>query len=170
MTARQEAPDMTTEEYSALYDTVVETLKEGGTYAQLKGITADECEALYSMGYGMYEEGRYTDALKVLSYLVALNHTEHRYLTALGATAQALGKYEDALQQYMAATLLDPLEPAPVYHSAQCLMEMRQYSAALESCNLAISMCKANNHAVLLERATALRDIASEHAAKEKKQ
>ena len=167
MTANPDTGGMTAEEFSALYDTVVETLKDGGTFAQMKGVTDDECEALYSLGYGMYEEGRYTDALKVLSYLVTLNHTEHRYLMALGATAQALGKHEDALKQYMAATLLDPLEPAPVYQSAHCLMEMGQYGAAVESCDLAIGMCQADTHSILLERAKALRLIASERLATE---
>ncbi|OZI39911.1 CesD/SycD/LcrH family type III secretion system chaperone [Bordetella genomosp. 5] len=163
------SPDISSEEYGALHDQIVAQLAAGGSLGQLSGITADECEALYSLGYGLYEKGRYPDALKVLSYLVALNHTEHRYLVALGATAQALGKHADALQQYMAATLLDPLEPAPVFYAAQCLTDMGQLDAALQSCDLALAMCKPDTHAVLAERAQALRDALAARGAKEKK-
>lgn len=155
------------EEFTALHDQVVDTFSRGGTVADLHGVSDDECEALYTLGYGLYEKGRYGDALKVLGYLVSLNHSEHRYLVALGATAQAMAQYTDALQQYMAATLLDPLEPVPVYYSAQCLLEMGQHAAAVESCDLAIAMCKHERHAMLLERAKALRATASARLAKE---
>lgn len=153
--------------YGDLHDLVVDTFRRGGTLADLRGITDDECEALYSLGYGLYEKGRYADALSVLAHLVTLNHSEHRYLMALGATAQALRKYDDALRQYMAATLLDPLEPAPVVQSAQCLLEMGQLPAALESLDLAIAMCKSDQHAVLRERAMAMRAAAHARAAQE---
>ena len=161
--------DISSEEYAALHDQIVAQLASGGSLGQLNGVTADECEALYSLGYGLYEKGRYADALKVLSYLVALNHTEHRYLVALGATAQALGKHADALQQYMAATMLDPLEPAPVFYAAQCLNDMGQLDAALQSCDLALAMCKPDTHAVLAERAQTLRDALAARGAKENK-
>lgn len=155
------------EEYAALHDQVVDTFSRGGTIADLHGISDDECEALYTLGYGLYEKGRYPDALKVLGYLVSLNHSEHRYLVALGACAQAMGKHPDALQQYMAATLLDPLDPVPVYYSAQCLLDLGQHAAAIESCDLAVAMCKDDGHAMLLERAKALRATASSRLAKE---
>lgn len=166
MTTTAQAP-MTGAEYAALHDQIVEQMARGGSLGQLKGVTADECEALYGLGYGLYEKGRYADALKVLAYLVTLDHTEHRYLVALGATAQAMGQHADALQQYMAAALLDPLEPAPVFHAAQCLLEMGQPAAALQSCELALAMCKPDRHAVLAERAQGLRDLLAARGAKE---
>ena len=147
----------TEDDLNALQDLIIQNLQQGGTLADLKGITDDQCEALYTLGYGLYERGRYTDALKILGYLVMLNHTEHRYLLALGATAQALGKYEDALKQYMAATLLDPTDPSPVVHSIPCLIELGHFQPALESCDLAIAMCTQDSHAALLQRAKSLR-------------
>ena len=39
---------MTGEEYAALHDQIVGQLARGGSLGQLKGMTADECEALYS--------------------------------------------------------------------------------------------------------------------------
>ncbi|MDQ8033438.1 CesD/SycD/LcrH family type III secretion system chaperone [Bordetella genomosp. 1] len=159
---------MTSEEYGALHDQIVAQFARGGSLGELNGMTADECEALYSLGYGLYEKGRYPDALKVLSYLVALNHTEHRYLVALGAAAQALGKHADALQQYMAATLLDPLEPAPAFYAAQCLTEMGQFDTALQSCDLVLSMARPDVHAVLIDRTQALRSVLVSRGAKEK--
>ena len=74
MTTTAQAP-MTGAEYAALHDQIVEQMARGGSLGQLKGVTADECEALYGLGYGLYEKGRYADALKVLAYLVTLDHT-----------------------------------------------------------------------------------------------
>jgi len=151
-------------DYDAMRDALVRTLGTGGTIASLKGVSDDECEALYTLGYGLYEKGRHADALKVLAYLVSLNHSEYRYLIALGATAQAMGKFEDALQQYMAATLLEPLEPLAALHSAQCLLELGHHEEALQSAELAIAICEQGEpgqHDRVLERARALRGAAT---------
>jgi len=152
--------------YEAMRDALARSLASGGTIAGMAGMTEDECEALYTLGHGLYEKGRYADALKVLAYLVALNHGEYRYVMALGAAAQALGKYEDALQQYMAAALLEPFEPLAALHGAQCLLELGHHGQVLQSCDLAIAICQQgepgarDRHGAVLERARALRAAA----------
>lgn len=157
----------TTEDLNELHDLIVQSFSQGGTLADLNGISDDQCEALYTLGHGLYERGNYTDALKVLGYLVTMNHTEHRYLMALGATAQALHKYEDALKQYMAAALMDPLEPAPMVHSAQCLLAMGHRKEALESCDIAIAMSTQEHHAAFLKRAQTMRESIIAHGTQE---
>ncbi|MFY3863345.1 hypothetical protein ACOTJQ_25925 [Achromobacter xylosoxidans] len=67
MNTATQAP-MTGAEYAALHDQIVDQMARGGSLRQLKSMTADECEALYALGYGLYEKGRYADALKVLAY------------------------------------------------------------------------------------------------------
>lgn len=71
-------------------------------------------QALYAIGHGAYEQGRYADALKMFCLLVACDPLEARYLLALGAAAQELGLYEHALQQYAAAAALQLDSQAPV--------------------------------------------------------
>jgi len=149
--------EMTAEDYEAMQGLLAEVLGRGGTLADLHGISDDECEALYALGYGLYEQRRYEDALKVLAFLVAHNHMEHRYLMALGSAAQVLGKYRDALQQFAAATLLDPLEPLSVLQSAECLLALGKHSPAAESLSLALEMCKPGRHDAIKERALLLR-------------
>lgn len=149
--------EMTADDYEAMQTLLAEVLGRGGTIADMHGISEDECEALYTLGYGLYEQRRYDDALKVLAFLVAHNHMEHRYLMALGSTAQVLGKYRDALQQFAAATLLDPLEPLSVLQSAECLLALGKQGPAAESLSLVLEMCKPDRHDAVKERATALR-------------
>lgn len=167
-TATNMPEELTAEDLSDYQDLIAQTFGQGGTLADLNGISDEQCEALYTLGYSLYERGKYSEALKVLGYLVTMNHLEHRYLLALGATAQALHKYEDALKQYMAAAMLDPLEPAPMLHSAHCLLALGHHDKAIESCDLAIAMSTSERHAAVLGRAQALRATISAGNTKEK--
>lgn len=79
----------------------------------MQGLDEAQQQALYAIGHGAYEQGRYADALKMFCLLVACDPLEARYLLALGAAAQELGLYEHALQQYAAAAALQLDSPGP---------------------------------------------------------
>ena len=81
-----------------------EYLKGGGTLGALRGIGDDENEALYALGRQHYDQQQYAEAFKLFSMLVANDHTDGRYVMALGAAGQMIGRHQDALTQYMAAS------------------------------------------------------------------
>ena len=118
--------------------------RAGGTLAQAMDITDDECEALYAFGHALYKQGKYADAFKAFSQATVYNHLESRYQEAAGAAAQMLGRYEDALRHYMAVTMMRLDDPAPVFHCAECLLEMGKLPEAVESLELADELCKRN--------------------------
>ena len=129
----------------------------GGTLAQAKGVTEQECEGLYQFGHGFYSQGRYQEAFRIFALLVTYDHLEARYLMALAASAQMLGRYRDALQHYSTATLLLIDDPAPLLHSAECCIALREAEGAAESLRLALEICGDDpEHAAVRTRAEAL--------------
>ena len=149
--------ELPAEDYEAVQQLLAEAQQGGMPVGGMRHLDDRRCETLYALGCSLAERQRHDDAFKVLSVLVAHNHAEHRYLMALGEAAQALGRYRDALQQFAAATLLDPLEPLSVLHSAECLLALGKRGPAEESLSLALEMCRPGRHNAVRSRALALR-------------
>ncbi|MFA5487771.1 MAG: SycD/LcrH family type III secretion system chaperone [Candidimonas sp.] len=136
----------------------VEQFRNGGVAGQLLDITEEECEALYALGYSLYQQQRYNDAFKAFSLLVIYDHLEPRYQMALGASAQALGRFEDALRQYAVVAVMRIDDPTPLFHSAECLIAMGHTAQAVESLELAIEMAEAKGNEALLAKSRAIRE------------
>lgn len=157
MSSHQQGVDApSVQDATEIADSLMGLLRAGGTLGSALEITDQECEALYALGYGMYEQGRYADAMKVFAQLVAYNHLEPRYLMALGGAARMLGRHEDALQQYVAAAVMTLDDPVPLYHSAECLVALGRVPEAAEALELAVSLCTDGSLDVLKARASAL--------------
>lgn len=154
---QREQPDSGMPDLQAAAEDLSIMLRLGGTLGPGMGITLTECDALYQLGHRLYEQGRYGDALKAFSMLVIYDHLEPRYLMALGGAQQMLCRYQDALLQYGAAAVIRLDDPRPVFHSAECLVAMGQLPEALESLDLALTLCEDETHATLRMRAEALR-------------
>jgi type III secretion system low calcium response chaperone LcrH/SycD len=97
---------------------------EMGTIRELKGITDAEMEAIYSMGYSLYNTGRYDDAEKVFRFLVLFDHLNPRYWIGLGAVQQVKKQYGDAVTSYGYASFLDLDNPKPQYYAAECFLAL----------------------------------------------
>ncbi|MFY0478483.1 SycD/LcrH family type III secretion system chaperone [Achromobacter marplatensis] len=131
-------------------------LKRGGTPGELRGISDQENEAVYALGRQFYGQRQYEQAFKIFSVLVMQNSMEPRYLMGLGAAGQMIGRYRDALTQYMTAAVFLVDDPQPIFHSAQCLAAMGHTSEALETLELAISLCSVEKHGEVAEQARQL--------------
>lgn len=97
---------------------------DGATLGELKGITVNELDAVYQMGYGFYQTGRYDDADKVFRFLVLFDHLEPKYWTALGAVQQMKKNFAGAVASYGYAAFLDLKNPKPPYYAAECYLAM----------------------------------------------
>lgn len=105
-------------------------LNEGGTFAMLKGIAAQELEQLYSMGFGLYQSGKLEEAQTVFKGLCVLNHYDSRFFLGLGACRQALQDYDLAIQSYVYGALVDIKEPRFPFHAAECHLQTGDLIAA----------------------------------------
>ena len=104
-----------------------------GTIRELKGITDNEMEAVYSLGYSFYTTGRYDDAEKVFRFLVLFDHLNQKYWTGLGAVYQSQKRYSEAITAYGYASFLDLHNPKPQFFAAECFAAIGDKTNALSA-------------------------------------
>ena len=129
--------------------------EDGATLGELKGITPRELNAVYQMGLGFYNTGRYDDAEKVFTFLVMFDHLEPKYWTAVGAVQQVKKNFEKAKAAYTQAALLDIHAPKPQYYVAECFLALGQKDDALASLDSLLENCTGTNEVTQQFRAMA---------------
>ncbi|MEJ0035228.1 MAG: SycD/LcrH family type III secretion system chaperone [Gammaproteobacteria bacterium] len=98
----------------------------GGTVAGLYGTTDEDLEAVYALGYNLYNQSRWAEALRVFSFLAMQNHVERRFHVGRGACLLMLKRHEEALRAFGLAHLLDVSDPAVALQFAECLIALRR--------------------------------------------
>ena len=106
-------------------------LQNGKTLRQLKGLSNEQMEAVYGAAYTAYNNGNYEQAQKIFQFLCQFEHLEKKYWMGLGATRQMLHQYNEAIEAYSFATLLDADDPRPPLQAADCHIALGNKEAAL---------------------------------------
>ena len=96
----------------------------GATLKEVRGITNDELEAVYSLGFGYYNTGKFEDAQKLFEFLVLFDHLSTKYWFALGAVQQARKDFQRAIASYGYSSFLDLENPKPQFHAAECYLAL----------------------------------------------
>lgn len=109
------------------------------TFGELRGMEPKDMAAIYSIGYGLYSNGQFENAEKVFKFLCFYDHLEKKNWMGLGATRQMLKKFEAATQAYGMAALLDPEDPKPPLHAADCFLALSRLNEAESALNGAIT-------------------------------
>ncbi|MDB5798403.1 MAG: CesD/SycD/LcrH family type secretion system chaperone [Paucimonas sp.] len=112
---------------------VVDQLTKGKTLGELAGYTPEAMNTLYTNGYALYKQGKYAEACEAFRALVVFNHLDRRVFAAYAASLQMLCRYDEAVNYYALAAMMDVNDPAPVFHCAECLLAMNKKEEALAS-------------------------------------
>ena len=99
-------------------------VKDGATMKQIRGISNEELEAVYSLGFGYYTTGKFEEAQKLFEFLVLFDHLSTKYWFALGAVQQARKDYQKAIASYGYSSFLDLENPKPQFHAAECYLAL----------------------------------------------
>jgi type III secretion system low calcium response chaperone LcrH/SycD len=128
----QQASEFSEDEVLRLTADLKQRILNGGTLGDFLAVSKADLEATYIIGSRLYEMGNYKEAAVTLRKLVTLEPYERRYLQALAAATQMMGKYEDAVGYYHLLLVLDAEDPMPTVHMAQCLIHLgRAQDAAI---------------------------------------
>ncbi|MDB5839527.1 MAG: CesD/SycD/LcrH family type secretion system chaperone [Herminiimonas sp.] len=147
------SPQELDQEAVALGVRLAEHLVGGNTLASLLGISEESQEALYALGYNLYNQGRYDDAMHTFGFLLLHNHRDRRFYKGFGSCLQMQKRYQDALKYYGIASIMDLNDPVPVFHSAECLLAMSKVDEAIEALHFVQQTTKAvEAHAELAAR------------------
>ena len=124
-----------------LKDIAKKLFQDGSTLAELKGITRRELNAVYQMGLGFYNTGRFDDAEKVFTFLVMFDHLEPKYWLGVGAVQQVKKNFEKAKAAYVQASMLDIHNPKPQYYAAECYLALGQRDDAVATLETLLEYC-----------------------------
>lgn len=131
----QALPDVSTPE--GLVEAMVH---HGVTPAQLRGITPDELEAVYSVTLEQLEAGQLDEALEHASLLVSNDPWDRRYHLALALCLQQYGQYDCAARFYAQALAFDATDALATYRIGECLLAMGDLSDAREAFEAAVKL------------------------------
>ena len=109
---------------------------EGSTIKELKGITNNEMEAVYSLAFSYYRTGKFDEAEKLFNFLALFDHLNPKFWMGVGAVRQVKKDFSGAVQAYGYASFLDISNPKPQLHAAECFLAMgdkRNAASSLEA-------------------------------------
>lgn len=109
---------------------------EGSTLKELKGITNQELEAVYSLAFNYYRTGKFDEAGKLFDFLALFDHLNPKFWMGVGAVRQVKKDFSGAVQAYGYASFLDISNPKPQIHAAECFLAMgdkRNAASSLEA-------------------------------------
>lgn len=113
-----------TRDINDLVQEVADFLLAGGTVGDMYGLSGEQLEPMYALGFSLYNQARWSEALKVFSFLTYHSHLEQRFHVARAACLQMLKQYENALQAYGLGYVLDASDPSVSLHIAECLLAL----------------------------------------------
>ncbi len=147
-------------------DSVNSLIKDGATLKQLKGVTNDELEAVYSLAFNYYRTGKFDEALKLFQFLVLFDHLSAKYWFGQGAVQQALKDYQSAVVSYGYCSFLKLDNPKPQLHAAECFLAMGDKRNAASSLEALEAYCPNDTEIGREYRAKAakLRELVGEEA------
>lgn len=139
---------------------LINTLAEGRMpSAEEFGFTPPMLSDLYAYSYRLFNAGKYEEASILFALLGLIAPENPDYIFALGACNQKLKQYSRALNHYMAAFYLNPKNPLPFFHIADCYMQMKKPGHAIFSLGMVIAQAgNDQKYAVIKQKAQMMRD------------
>ena len=147
-------------------DDVKTLIEKSSTLKQMKGVTNDELEAVYSLAFSYYQTGKYEEAHKLFQFLVLFDHLNAKYWFGLGAAQQALKDFQNAAVSYGYCSFLKLDNPKPQLHAAECFLALGDRKSAASALFALNEYCPTDTDIGREYRAKAekLREVVGEEA------
>lgn len=140
-------------------DLLHSVIEKGLPTANDLNVTPAVIEQLYELAYNSYNTGHYSDACSIFSWLVLLEPKNHTYLFGFASSYHMMKDYLQAIQLYMASFYLDPTNPIPFYHMADCFIKLNAPANAAVALGLVSLFSEGNPmYFTLKERAELIRN------------
>lgn len=92
-----------------------------------------DIKAMYELGYNLYQSYSYKDSLEIFRRLCIARPYEPKFWFGLASSFQMMNKFEEALMPWTMLCLVDPNNPMPHFHAAECLISLKNFTRAKEA-------------------------------------
>jgi type III secretion system low calcium response chaperone LcrH/SycD len=124
-------------ELSPIQKKALEVIGSGGTLADVRGLSAEEIETIYSIGFNLYNQAKYALAEPMFQFACFYSHLEPRYWMALGNCRQMAKNYQAAIDAYGMGYMIDVDDPWPPIQAAICYLGLSDKGQAADALTLA---------------------------------
>ncbi len=121
-------------------DQLINYFQQGGTWQQLLNYDDNLLRSQYQKAYDLYQKADYKNAAALFSYLTVLNPYESNFWMGLGISKQSDRLYEEAIVSYTTAEAMNPENPIPHLHMAQCFYGLNLREQAVSHLQQAIQI------------------------------
>ena len=146
---------------------LVSFLSMGRGLGDLNGYRREHHDLVYQLAHGYYEQGKYSEALKLFTLLMTWNHLERRYIFGYAACMQMLKDYKTAIKYFQLAHALDSNDFSALLHGCECLTALGMREEAIQGLEIVVRAAKEFEDDELLRRATAKLQLLSANPASE---
>lgn len=115
-------------------------ITKGRSFREIRGLTQENMESIYAVGFTLYNNGRFEDSEKVFQFLAVFDHMVRKYWMALAGAQQMLKKYHKAIDAYSYAAMLDMFEPWAPFYAAECYLALKDEDKAKKALDSALDV------------------------------
>jgi type III secretion system low calcium response chaperone LcrH/SycD len=116
------------------------------------GLDNNDLEALYTVAYNLYTAGKYQDSAKLFGMLGMLDPLDYRFIFGAASSLQMLGEYLLAAMQYQLAGSMNLETPAPMLHTAECLLALKDKAGAKRALEYALERSEGKDQFAAMRR------------------
>lgn len=138
----------------------IKDLEMGLTMAQSMGLTRDDLDVIYAMGFQKLTGADFKAAEDVFAYLVMIDplHAPNHY--CLGVSRQAQARHDEAEMAFLGFLAMDATNPVGYLRLGECRQAQGDRKMALEAFSLAEAEClKGHGDTLTLQEARAKRAL-----------
>lgn len=110
------------------------------TWAQVQGVSMEQCYAFAEFGYNLFEQGKYEEAQKVFEGLVVLNPYDAYFHAVLGSIFARQNRADEAIKEFSVAAQIDPTNAQVLVNRAELYLRKGQFEGAMGDLQKAIAI------------------------------
>jgi type III secretion system low calcium response chaperone LcrH/SycD len=136
--AENVAEKMSEEVVEKFEEAAENVVKQGILPKDAMGMDDQMLEGIYGQAYRLYNTGKYPEAAQIFRLLIMVNSMESKYTMGLSACFHMLKEYKFAVDGYTLCSIIDPDNPIPQYHAADCYINLGDKLSAAIALQMAI--------------------------------
>lgn len=96
-------------------------------------MTQEDIDLFYELAFNLYQAGDYKQAEELFRRTILAKPLEKRHWQGLASCLQMQNRYEEALVPWSMCCLVDPENPLPHFHAAECLLSLEDIEEAFKA-------------------------------------